>query len=166
MTLRSVVDVHMILRRRDGQILLAQRAGTGYADGRWNVPGGKLEAGEDVLTAAIREAREEVGVEIDPGDVRFVTVVHHRNPGGEARVGFFFTTDRWRGEPFNAEPDKCSELIWIDPDVPPPDTIAYSSTGLAQLRSGLPFTLDGWSDIPLACDGVADSASGRELERV
>jgi 8-oxo-dGTP pyrophosphatase MutT (NUDIX family) len=58
---RSVVDVHLILQR-NGQVLLAERAGTGYADGWLNVPGGKLENGETVLDAAIREAREEVGV--------------------------------------------------------------------------------------------------------
>ena len=58
---RTVVDVMLILV--DGsRILLALREGTGYADGLWNLPSGKLEAGEDVVAAVIREAREEVGL--------------------------------------------------------------------------------------------------------
>jgi 8-oxo-dGTP diphosphatase len=145
MPYRSVVDVHMILERANGQILLAERAGTGYSDGLLNVPGGKLEDGEDVRAAATREAWEEIGVIVEPDDTRCVAVIHHRNPAGEARVGFFFATTIWRGEPFNAEPAKCAGLIWIDPDQPPPNTIAYTVAGLRAYRDGMPFALDGWT---------------------
>jgi 8-oxo-dGTP diphosphatase len=142
---RSVVDVHLILERDDGHILLAERAGTGYADGFLNVPGGKLEAGEDVRTGAIREAREEIGVTVRAGAVRCVAVVHHRNPDGESRVGFFFATPSWGGEPVNAEPHKFAGLIWVDPDTPPPNTIPYTAAGLRAYRWETPFALDGWT---------------------
>ena len=144
MIYRGVVDGHRILQR-NGQVLLAERAGTGYADGWLNVPGGKLENGETVLDAAIREAREEVGVHVDPRDVRFVTVIHHSNPDGETRVGFFFATDVWQGEPVNAEPHKCARLVWTDPHQLPVNTISYSATGVSQLHNGSAFTLDGWT---------------------
>ena len=144
MTYRPVVDVHLILERADGQVLLAERANTGYADGLVNVPGGKLEAGEDVRAAAIREAREEIGVDVDPAHARCVAVVHHRAPTGEARVGFFFATSTWQGEPVNAEPHKCAGLLWVDPDHLPPHTIAYGAAGLRAYRTGQPFALDGW----------------------
>jgi 8-oxo-dGTP diphosphatase len=144
MTYRPVVDVHLILERHDGHVLLAERANTGYADGLVNAPGGKLEEGEDVRAAAIREAREEIGVEVDPDDARCVAVVHHRAPDGEARVGFFFATRTWEGEPVNAEPHKCAGLLWVDPDDLPPHTIAYGAAGLRTYRSGEPFALDGW----------------------
>ena len=143
MVYRSVIDVHLICER-DGQVLLAEGSGTGYADGQLNVPGGKLEDGETVVDAAIREAHEELGIEVEARKVRFVTVVHHRNPEGEARVGFFFATDTWDGDPVNAEPDKCAGLCWVDPLDPPDNTIDYSVTGLAQLRHGAPFALEGW----------------------
>jgi 8-oxo-dGTP diphosphatase len=142
---RSVVDVHLILWNGHGRVLLAERAGTGYADGWVHVPGGKLEDGETAQEAAIREAREELGVEVDPADVEFVTVVHHRSPEGETRVGFFFTTRTWTGNPVNAEPDKCARLLWADPATLPDDTWPYSRAGLAQLApGGLPYTVDGW----------------------
>lgn len=145
MTYRPVVDVHLILERPDGHVLLAERANTGYADGLVNAPGGKLEDGEDVRAAAIREAREEIGVEVDPAHARCVAVIHHRAPDGEARVGFFFATSIWRGEPVNAEPHKCAGLLWADPDDLPPHTIAYGAAGLRAYRCGEAFALDGWS---------------------
>ena len=57
----AIVDV-MLTLERDGQVLLAERSGTGYADGWYNLPSGKLEEYEDVVAAIIREAWEEVGV--------------------------------------------------------------------------------------------------------
>ncbi|GLY16727.1 NUDIX domain-containing protein [Kineosporia rhizophila] len=145
MPFQSTVDVHMILRRPDGWVLLAERAG-GYASGLLNVPGGKLEAGEDVVTAAVREAREELAVDIDPADVQMVSVIHQRNPDGETRVGFFFATDTWSGQPVNAEPDKCGGLVWADPTDLPAHTIAYSAEGLLAAAAGESFRVYGWAD--------------------
>ncbi|GAB4077532.1 NUDIX hydrolase [Nostocoides australiense] len=142
---RSVVDVHLILQRSDGHILLAERAGI-YGDGLLNIPGGKLEAHEDVRAAAVREAWEETGVFVNPDDARCVAVIHHRNPYGESRVGFFFATTRWTGEPVNAEPTKCRRLLWANPDQPPAETIAYSAAGLRAWRTGTPAALDGWTN--------------------
>jgi 8-oxo-dGTP diphosphatase len=142
----SVVDV-LLLLVRDGQVLLALRAGTGYADGMWNLPSGKLEAGEDLVSALIREAREEVGVEIRPTEPRMVAAVHHRNPDGLGRVGFFFEVESQpveQGEPVNAEPWKCAEITWSRLDRLPANTYPYTTAGVDLYRRGIPFGLDGW----------------------
>lgn len=141
---RSIVDVYVLLLRADGKILLLERAGTGYADGQLCPPSGHLEAGESVVQGGIREAREETGVLIDPADLTFSHVVHHRNPEGQARIGFFFTTTRWQGEPVNHEPDKCAGLHWADPARPPEHTVPYTAAALARIQDGAPFSLDGW----------------------
>ena len=80
---RSIVDIYVLLQRPDGMILLLERSGTGYADGQLCPPSGHLEAGESVIQGAIREAREETGVRIDPADLAFSHVIHHRNPLGQ-----------------------------------------------------------------------------------
>lgn len=80
------VDVHLLLVR-DDHIFLARRENTGYADGQWNLPSGKLEEGEDLIAAVIREASEEIGLELEPSAMQLVTVVHKRAPVGPARVG-------------------------------------------------------------------------------
>lgn len=140
---KATVDVHLILTR-DGRILLAERQGTGYADGMYNLPSGHLEDGESVVAGAIREAAEEVGVHLDPDALDCVHVLHHRNPEGQGRIGFFFTTTHWRGEPENREPHKCAKLTWADPDLLPANTVPYAAAGIRGYRTGTPFALHGW----------------------
>ncbi|MDH6709210.1 8-oxo-dGTP diphosphatase [Kitasatospora sp. MAA19] len=142
---RSVVDVYVLLRRADGRVLLMERANTGYADGQLCPPSGHLEQGESVIAGAIREAAEEVGVELGEAALAFAHVVHHRSPEGEGRVGFFFLTDSWRGEPVNREPHKCARLLWADPTNPPENTVPYTAAALAQVSKRQPFSLDGWT---------------------
>jgi 8-oxo-dGTP pyrophosphatase MutT (NUDIX family) len=125
-------------------ILLLERSGTGYADGQLCPPSGHLEDGESVTQAAVREASEEVGVGINPADLAFTHVVHHRNPLGQGRIGIFFTAARWSGEPVNREPHKCARLCWADPALPPPNTVPYTAAALAAISEHAAFSLDGW----------------------
>jgi 8-oxo-dGTP pyrophosphatase MutT (NUDIX family) len=48
------------------QLLIAKRVARGLNAGQWALPGGKLEAGEDAVTAALRELHEEAGLDIPP----------------------------------------------------------------------------------------------------
>ena len=140
---RSHVGVHLILT--DGRkVLLLRRANTGFADGSWSVPGGSLEAGETLPAAAAREAKEEVGVAIDPGDLSFAHICHHADPDGLARIGVFFAARRWAGEPVNAEPGKCSEIGWHELGDLPSDIVTYIRTGLQAYDQDTPFSLDNW----------------------
>ncbi|RBQ20720.1 DNA mismatch repair protein MutT [Spongiactinospora rosea] len=142
---RTIVDVMMILAR-DGHILLAQRRGTGYADGWWNLPSGHLEEGETIDQAAIREAREEVGIDVRPDDLRFVHVCHYRNPEGEGRVGVFFEAGSWDGEPRNAEPHKCARITWFPADRLPASTFPYTVAGVQAYIKGASYAAVGWPD--------------------
>ncbi|WP_051819345.1 methyltransferase domain-containing protein [Streptomyces sp. NRRL S-920] len=156
----EIVDVHLILRRRD-EVLLARRANTGYADGLWNLPSGHMEDHEDVRAAMIREAREEIGLALAPGDLRAEAVVQHRGPGEAPRMGWFFTAEYGAGgEPFNAEPDKCAELAWHPLTALPHDMVAYCREGLSAWHRGERFTVHWQSDEePVAYDGERTTAS-------
>jgi 8-oxo-dGTP diphosphatase len=108
----TILDVMLILRRGD-HVLLAQRQDTGYADGQWNLPSGKVEAGEHAIAAIIREAREEIGIRLDAATLHAVGAVHYRNPERQARLGLFFAAQSdpdAQGEPVNAEPHKCTKI--------------------------------------------------------
>lgn len=50
----------------DGRLLLVRR-GNEPGRGRWSVPGGRVEAGEDDAAALVREMREETGLVVRPG---------------------------------------------------------------------------------------------------
>lgn len=139
----SVVDV-LLLLVRDSAVLLALRSGTGYADGQWNVPSGKLEHGEHVLEAAVREAREEVGLDLDPRRLRLAVTLHNINAEGQARLGLFFEVDDWTGEPHNAEPDKCAQLAWHPLTALPKNTVPYTSSGVSHFLRREPLGLNGW----------------------
>lgn len=143
-TFRTFADVFLVLVR-DGRLLLALRENTGHADGQWNVPSGKVEPDEDLAGAMVREAREEVGLRVAPDQLRLATVVHLRNPGEEARLGFFFAVDGTTGEPYNAEPHKCGGIDWFPLDRLPENTEPYTVAGLDLVRAGRTYGRHGWA---------------------
>jgi 8-oxo-dGTP diphosphatase len=112
-----VVPAAYVLLRREGQVLLQLRQGTGFMDGHWAAAAaGHVEPGESVHEAAVREAREELGVEIDAADLEPVTTMHRGQRGGpalEQRVDFFFTATRWSGTPEIREAAKAGDLRWF-----------------------------------------------------
>lgn len=143
----AVIDVHLLLVRGD-EVLLSKRRGS-YGDGMWHLPAGKLEAGESVAAAAVREAGEEVGVRIAEADLRLAHVVHARGEGVEPRLGLFFEVRRWGGEPVNREPDKCYEVAWFRRDRLPDNVIPYALAGVRGYLDGAPLGVFGWQvEIP------------------
>jgi 8-oxo-dGTP pyrophosphatase MutT (NUDIX family) len=140
---RHVVDVHVLLLR-GAELLLSRRRSADEFDGLWHLPAGKLEAGESALAAAVREAREEGGVLIDPADLRHVHSAHVVDTGREARIGLFFETRRWAGEPVNREPDKSYELRWFPLAMLPEDLIPYPAAGIRGYLTGETYSQRGW----------------------
>ena len=138
---RFPATVHLFFFRR-GQILLLRRFNTGYRDGEYSVPAGHLDGNETVLAAAQREAAEEIGVQIDAGDIVFSSVMHRTE--GDERIDFFVEIRLWRGEPFNNEPHKCDELRWEDLHSLPRNTIPYVRRAIENHENGVHFDEFGW----------------------
>ena len=59
-----------LLIAEGGRLLLQLRAGWAHQGGTWSVPGGARERGETAVEAALREAHEELGLDVDAVDVR------------------------------------------------------------------------------------------------
>ncbi len=94
-----------------GRVLCCRR-GNGKnpaTDGRWEFPGGKLEAGETARDAVVRELREELGVEVAPG--RRIAVVEHEYPT------FFICLHAVECRILEGDPRICEhkEMRWVQP---------------------------------------------------
>ena len=75
------------------EVLLAHPGGPFWArkdDGAWSIPKGLIEPGEDELAAAIRETREELGVEIEG---TFLSLGEYRQPSGKIVVVWSVNAD-------------------------------------------------------------------------
>jgi len=139
------VTVHLFLFRGD-RVLLSRRYNTGYEDGSYGLPAGHLEGGETVSQAAAREAKEELGIEVNAQDIRFAGVMHRKSD--DERVDFFVRVDRWTGEPSNQEPEKCDDLRWTDLSSLPVNIIPYIRQALENYRQGKTFDEFGWDGLP------------------
>jgi 8-oxo-dGTP diphosphatase len=85
-----------------GRVLLQRRRAGGEHGGLWEFPGGKIEPGESTHSALVREAREELGVEIDADDL-FPVGYACDPPGiGQRRKRYLillFGARKWLNEP-------------------------------------------------------------------
>lgn len=81
-----VAEVVLLVRRRDGHYLLHTK--TFYPEGAYRLMTGGINAGEDLIQAAMREAAEETGLVIEVE--RFLGVLAHRFVHGDQ--GFDFTS--------------------------------------------------------------------------
>ena len=97
---------------RDGAVLLVKR-GAEPNRGRWSLPGGSLEIGETVEAGAVRETREETGVDVQPLRVLDVRNFIERKDG-EVRWHYVLIDvlcEYLRGDPFPATDAENARLI-------------------------------------------------------
>lgn len=132
--------VHVLLEQQ-GRILLMRRAGTGFFDGLWSLPGGHVEDGESLRDTACRELAEELGIVVAGDALDVIGVVHRKSDTN--RIDFFMRATRWSGEPVIAEPDKCDALAWHTRDALPQAVVPYVRAAL--LQDSRPWILEhGW----------------------
>lgn len=137
MSTTNVPSIYVVLRDNNN-IAFLLRSNTGYKDGTYTLPAGHVEEGESYRHAAVRETREEVGVDINPDDLRFLYTLQRQEQGnGGVRVDVFFEATKWTGTPSNTEAHKHSELAWFSIDNLPMDKIMdYQADALAAITHG------------------------------
>jgi len=106
----------------DGTVLAARRTAPPASAGRWELPGGKVEAGESPEQAAVREVAEELGVGIRAGarlgrrhPIRpgmALVVVRASLTGPVPTSSVVHDQLRWLG------PDELDEVDWLPADRP------------------------------------------------
>jgi len=98
---------------RDGRVLLAQRA-VGALAGLWSLPGGRVEFGEKLTEAALRELDEEVAVKAEIVDFAGVVEVLPRKEGAQFHFVVVAFAANWvSGEPRTGP--EAADIRWADP---------------------------------------------------
>lgn len=120
--------VWLVVQDGRGRVLLGRRDGTGYMNGLWGLPGGRVERGEALMTAAVREVEEELGLRVEVAALRPLGVSRF-DIGGMQGTDFLFVTREWAGQA--APLDKTSEVGWFAPDALPDDCLPWLPAVLA-----------------------------------
>ncbi|AXE23828.1 DNA mismatch repair protein MutT [Streptomyces globosus] len=109
----AVVGVGLVVCDRAGRVLLGRAH-----DGRWELPGGKVDPGEGFEQAAARELAEETALRADPADIRILGV-HIDAQGGVTRLTASAVAAAAEGTPRVTEPHKITTWEWFAPaDIP------------------------------------------------
>ena len=101
----TVAVVAAIIQRNESFLVTRRPAGAHLA-GMWEFPGGKIDTGEGHAAALQREIREELGADVDVGELTYHTT--HRYP--DRNVALFFYRCSLSGDP---RPLLGQEMRWV-----------------------------------------------------
>ncbi|MFD9358614.1 NUDIX hydrolase [Streptomyces sp. NPDC060031] len=130
----AVVGVGLVVVGADGRVLLGQAH-----DGRWELPGGKVDPGEGFEQAAARELAEETDLRAAPEAVRILSV-HIDARSGVTRLTAAAVTDAAEGTPVVTEPHKIARWQWFAPSEIPAALYAPSAAVIRTWRPELMAT--------------------------
>jgi ADP-ribose pyrophosphatase YjhB (NUDIX family) len=122
----------------DGRLLLLRR-GRNPGKGLFTVPGGFVDPGESAEEAVVRECREEAGLEIDPGCLRYLTSAANRYLFGDVpytTCDIFFYALLSGIEP-RIDGREATEALFVGPEELDPAILAFPSTRLAAAKLAL-----------------------------
>lgn len=104
------IAVRTVVKNKDGKILLTKDKGAAW----FLVPGGGVQRGELARDAAVRKLSEEVGITIQPKDLKLVGFLNRTNTYGRKglnEVVYVFTVEAYTGEP-KASSFEVEKLVW------------------------------------------------------
>lgn len=86
----------------------------GFGEGNWNGYGGKLEKGEDIVSAAVREIKEESEVDVRKENLEQIAIVEFLFEDGKHLEVHTFFTREWEGEPQETEEMRPKWFLFKD----------------------------------------------------
>lgn len=128
------VGVGVYIFNEKHQLLLGLRK-SAHANGTWCAPGGHMEYGESNEQAAIRETKEETGLDINPKDVVLKgTTNDFFKESGKHYITLHLLCKNYSGTPKIMEPDKCAEWRWFDLNHLPENLMLSNKNFLEQYK--------------------------------
>ena len=138
---RIIPAVFLVLLQ-EGNVLLQRRKNTGHEDGNYSLVGGHFEGNESATAVLIREAKEEIGIVLDPSELKLSYVLHKKID--DERLDLFFIAKKWKGTPKICEPNKCDDLKYVSLTTLPINTTAYIAQALNDIKNNIIYGEFGW----------------------
>lgn len=136
-TERFKIPVGIFVMLRKGDTVLLQLRKNCSFNGYWGFVGGHLDGKEQIVSAAVREVKEEIGIDIRPVDLILKTICHSNK--GQEYLQFYFECYKWSGKIENKEPHKCERLEWHQWNNIPENVCPYIKKAVAQINSNTIF---------------------------
>lgn len=117
---------HLILKKGDKILLTRRSQNNKIWSSHWHCVTGGIEAGESPREAIIREAKEEVGLDINDVNLETTVFLIENDYFDQLKkfhaLELFFVSNMTDGqEPINLEPSKQDSISWFDPyELPEP----------------------------------------------
>lgn len=134
----KVIPAVFLILIKDNRIFMMKRQNTGYEDGNWDLMSGHIEPNELLTQAVVREAKEEIGINIDVKNLKLMHVLNRISLDWE-RVDFFFQANIWKGEPKIME-DKSSEIKWFELNNLPENVIKPVRQAIDNILKNQPYS--------------------------
>lgn len=134
--------VYGIIRNTSWEILFQRRQNTGFSDGLLQLPSGHIEGKETYQEALVREMQEELGIDIALADISLSHILHRVNPQERVYFDVFLEVKAYEWELINREPEKCSELCFVDfsSESASQDVVVYNKNVLKCIEEGIHFS--------------------------
>lgn len=134
---KATPAVYLFLRKGE-EILLGRRQNSGYYDGWYSVPAGHVEAGELPVCGLIREMKEELGIYVNPKDVKLVhTMYRTKHDKTGDRVDLFFLSKKWSGKIKVMESHKCDDIQWFPVNTLPENMMHHVKEAIQNIEKGI-----------------------------
>ena len=133
--------VYMIIKNEKKEVLFQRRCGSKLWPNFLGLPAGHLDEGENAIDALIREAKEELDIDITSDDIEDAFVVNRINKNLKPYYDVYFVMSDYKGKLKINEPNKCQELKWINLENLPEDVINFERVALDSYRNGIRFSV-------------------------
>lgn len=143
----TLQSASFVILHREGKMLLMRRANTAWNDGYFELPHGDARNDESGTSAAVRVAREDLGIGIDPQSLEFALVSHGLYPGGKAYFNTYFRAAQWTGQPVPMHRDRYDAYGWYGMDDLPENLAPEVQLGLELVHSAVRYVEFGFDGL-------------------
>ena len=154
--MKDLIKVTASILEKDGRIIIAQRKSKDHLGGKWEFPGGKIEAGETPEECLARELNEEFDIDVSVGEYLGSTVFYYEHISIELMVYRTF----WSGGQINSTDHKDYKWVTIE-ELERYDFAPADRKFIERLRSG---EIDLWQRTESDCRFCPGNIKNRIVE--